>query len=65
MRAAGLEVTRVTGLDLRDPARVLARLEQARSRAAYAAPSQRGWTLTPPGWFRPRLSVDDRRALSW
>lgn len=49
----GLQVFRVTGLDLLDPARVVARIHFHRSRALFLAESERRWTVTPPrGWER-------------
>lgn len=63
MRAAGLEVTRITSLDLLRPERALARLREARSRAPFTPTNRRRWTLEAPEWFRPELSEADRRAL--
>lgn len=49
----GLQVCRVTGLDLVDRARVVDRIHFHRSRALGAPPDQRAWTVTPPrGWER-------------
>lgn len=47
MRGVGLEVTRVTGTDLRNPDLVVSRLLAARSRARFAPPEQRGWVARP------------------
>lgn len=44
-REVGLEYVKVTGLDLLDPVRVVARLLAARARASFAPPSQRAWRL--------------------
>ncbi len=57
-REHGLEVTRVTGHDLRRTAPLVHRLHTARSRAPFQASSRRTWTLVPPPWFRPRIPVD-------
>jgi hypothetical protein len=52
LRAVGLEVFRVTGPDLRDPAKVVRRMRSARSRAAWLPARRRRWTLEPPrGWL--------------
>jgi len=49
----GLEVLRVTGLDLLDPSRVVDRIHFHRSRALFLDEGARRWTVTPPrGWER-------------
>ena len=47
LRQVGLEVTGVTGPDLRDPGLVVQRLIQARSRALFESRSTRRWTARP------------------
>lgn len=50
----GLEVVRITGLDLLAPDRVVSRLHFHRSRARFLPPSSRSWTIVPPaGWDVP------------
>ena len=55
-RAAGfrghlLEMFRVTGPDIPDRAKVVARMRGARDRAQWLPPDRRPWTiLPPPGW---------------
>lgn len=47
LREVRLEVVRVTGTDLRVPARVVRRLLEVRARARFEAESSRAWTATP------------------
>lgn len=47
LRGVGLEVTRVTGADLRRPARLVDRLLAARGRALFEPPAWRAWVATP------------------
>lgn len=54
-RRHGLEVTRVTGTDVRDVPRVVRRLQEARSRAKFLPPDRRSWVA------RPLPSLTDRR----
>jgi hypothetical protein len=58
-RRHGLEVCRVTGLDLADRGRVVARLLGARSRARWEPPQRRRWTTEPPPWWDPSPTVED------
>jgi hypothetical protein len=46
-RDHGLEVTRVTGPDFRDPVRLEHRLRRARARAPFESEATRRWTLRP------------------
>jgi len=63
-RAAGLEpVAMVTG-DLRDPWGFVARLRTAYARAERRPASDRRWTIEPPSWWIPTLTVEQRRALT-
>ena len=48
LRRVGLEVARVTGLELPDRPMVVERLLAARSRAAFLPPEQRSWVARPP-----------------
>jgi hypothetical protein len=51
-RRHGLEMFRVTGLDLREPARVVERIRFHRARALWLPPERRTWTIEPPrGWL--------------
>jgi hypothetical protein len=50
-RGLGLEYTRVTASDLRDPGLVVRRLHAARARALWLQPADRRWTTDwPDGW---------------
>jgi len=41
----------MTGLDLRDPGRVVERIHFHRARALWLPPERRSWTMeAPPGW---------------
>jgi hypothetical protein len=60
LRNAGLEVVRVTGPDLAEPALVVERLLDARRRARSAAPDRRAWTLEPPLDWPLELPLHDR-----
>lgn len=54
-RRHGLEVARVTGLDLADVPLVVRRLQEARSRARFLPPAQRRWQA------RPMQGLSERR----
>ena len=59
LRDHGLEVFRVTGYDLLDPASVVRRMHAARNRARWEPAAQRRWTIEPPpGWARS-VSIDE------
>ena len=62
-RRAGLELTRITGYDLRDVSLVVDRLTQARSRAAFTAAEQRRWVASPPANTLHERLVEQRLAL--
>lgn len=40
------------------------RMKQARARARFQPPEERGWTVDPPSWWTPTLTVEQRRRLS-
>jgi hypothetical protein len=61
-RAAQLEYVTILGQDTE--AETLRRLHQARTRARFAPPEQRAWTLEQPHWWRPTETVAQRRALT-
>lgn len=59
-RDHGLEVFRITYVDVLDPAAVVARVRATYARASRHTPRERAWTLEPPpGWVPPRLLDDD------
>lgn len=66
-RRAGLEYFKVTGLDLADHDRVVARMLATRERAKFLPPGGRRWTLTPPPGFyedapEDAMTLDERLA---
>ena len=63
-REVGLEpVVMVTG-DLPDPWKFLGRLKAAYARAARRPATDRRWTIEPPPWWTPTVTVEQRRALT-
>ena len=62
-RQVGLECVVMTAADRRDPGPYLRRLLQARSRARFLRTEQRAWTIEPPPWWTPTVTVAQRRAL--
>ncbi len=61
LRDVGLEVTRVTGRDLRDPDLVVARLVRARARALASGSRQR-WVAVPPApWVEAEIAEREAR----
>lgn len=62
-RALGLEYVTMVAGDSHQPTNMAHRLRRAHDRAAFAAPSQRGWTVEPPRWWIPRETVAQRREL--
>lgn len=63
-RAVQLECLTVLRGDLDNRARLVARLRAARARALWLPPDQRAWTIVPPAWWKPTLTVAQRRSLS-
>jgi very-short-patch-repair endonuclease len=67
-RRVGLEVFRVTGLDLLHPERVVDRMRATRTRARWELDVQRRWTIRPPCWWEEPPTLDeilDRRDALW
>jgi len=63
-RASGLEpVEMVTG-ELREPWPFVARLRAAYARAERRPAADRRWTIEPPPWWTPTVTVAQRRALT-
>jgi hypothetical protein len=62
-RGHGLEYMAVVGADHASSSALAARMHEARSRARFAAPSVRDWTLDTPHWWRPTHSVQLRRGI--
>lgn len=61
MRRVGVELVRVTGPDLRDPRRVVDRLQAAARRARSGSISD--WTLEPPPWWTHAPGVEEELFL--
>jgi hypothetical protein len=49
----GLQVLRVTSLDMRDHDALVRRIHGVRRRCTFLPPERRAWTLTPPPGWRP------------
>src|SRR5690349_3596505 len=52
-RRHGLEYVPVVAADHGSQGALAARMQAARERASFQAPSARDWTLDPPAWWRP------------
>lgn len=63
-RAVQLECLTVLRGDLDNRHQLVARLYAARARARWLPPHERLWTTVPPAWWRPTLTVAQRRTLS-
>jgi len=50
--------------DRADPGPFIGRIHAAYRRAALTPRSAGSWTITPPAWWRPTRTVDQRRALT-
>lgn len=65
LRDLGLECFTMVSRDLADPfSTVVPRMLAARERAAGHPERRRRWTIEPPAWWRPTVTVEQRRALS-
>ena len=63
-RRVGLEYVEMMAADRRDPDAFLIRSREARGRALDRPRGERRWTVTPPPWWTPTLTVAQRRGLS-
>lgn len=63
-RSVGLECLTLLRGDLDNRHKLVARLKDARSRAAWLPPGERAWTIEPPAWWKPTRTVVQRRSLS-
>lgn len=61
-RELGIEIARMTAVDLRTTAAFVARLRGAYRRASARGDAPRAWTLTPPPGWPDRTTVAARRA---
>jgi hypothetical protein len=62
-RGVGLEIVTMVAADKADPADFLRRLHAAYARAKHEAESTRAWTIVPPPWWVPTVTVQQRREL--
>jgi len=63
-RAVQLECLTVMRGDLDNRGHLVARMNAARARARWFPPAERSWTIVPPVWWKPTLTVAQRRSLS-
>lgn len=63
-RNVGLECFTMLAGDSADPDRMAARMIEARERARWVSEGDRAWTIVPPSWWIPTVTVAQRRALS-
>lgn len=63
-RSVQLECLTVLRGDLDNRHQLVARLQDARARARWLPPEERAWTIDPPTWWKPTLTVAQRRSLS-
>lgn len=64
-RRVGLEYVTMVAADHADPnATIVPRSIEARSRARFEAENRRAWTVVPPRWWTPTVTVAQRRALT-
>jgi hypothetical protein len=64
LRSHDLESVIMMADDFRHVDRYLERLNRARAIAARRQPARRTWTIEPPSWWIPTLTVAQRRALT-
>jgi hypothetical protein len=63
-RDHGLECFVAMTGDLGDRSTMAARMRSARRRALWESEDARRWTIEPPSWWTPTVTVAQRRALS-
>ena len=63
-RRLGLEYFTMFSADRPDPSRMAERMHAVRSRARWLPESTRPWTIDPPPWWTPTVTVAQRRALA-
>ena len=64
LRSHDLESVIMMANDFAHLDRYLERLHRARATAARRQPARRTWTIEPPWWWTPTLTVAQRRALT-
>lgn len=63
-REAGLEYFTMLAGDAANRARIVDRMIRTRARAKWESEATRAWTITPPPWWTPTLTVQQRRDLT-
>lgn len=63
-RDVGLECFTMLAGDSTDRREMARRMQAARRRARWRPPDQRLWTVQPPDWWIPTVTVEQRRALT-
>lgn len=63
LRSHDLESVIMLADDFKDPDDYIARLHRARRTAIRRQPARRTWTIEPPWWWTPTVTVAQRRAL--
>lgn len=64
LRTVGLETFTMVAGDVGDRFTMAGRMQAARSRARWEPAARRQWTIVPPAWWTPTVTVEQRRALS-
>lgn len=64
LRAHDLESVTMLADDFKDLDAYIARLRRARRTAFRRQPARRTWTIEPPWWWTPTVTVEERRALT-
>lgn len=64
LRDMGLETFTMLAADRADQARTAERMRAARRRARWEPEARRRWTIVPPAWWTPTVTVAQRRALT-
>ncbi len=63
-RDVGLECFTMMAGDASHRAETVARMQAARRRALWLPEERRAWTIQPPSWWVPTITVEQRRALT-
>ncbi len=64
LRSHDLESVIMLADDFKDPGAYITRLHRARRTAIRRQPPRRTWTIEPPWWWTPTITVEQRRALT-
>lgn len=63
-RAVGLEYFTAVTRDAGDRGALVARMAAARQRAPWLSADERRWSVVPPDWWVPTVTVEQRRSLT-